>query len=81
MKVLSGSIRVENYSDLSFDSVNHPDPYLENDYSQNQYTWLSEESFGIHRLLNLNSQTCLTLQSYYHDKISYEYFEVLKKDG
>jgi hypothetical protein len=78
--VLSGSIRVQNFHELSFENLNtENDPYLVSDYSQDQYTWLSEESFGIHRLINIHPQTCLTLQAYYHNSNTAEFFSVVRE--
>jgi hypothetical protein len=78
IKVLSGSIRVQNFSELAFSALEDR-PYQENDYLEDQYTWLSELSFGIHRLVNVKPQTCFTLQSYYHNEVTEEYFSVVKR--
>ncbi len=38
---------------------------------------MSEHSFGIHRLINLRAQTCLSLQAYYHSQYSNEIFSFI----
>lgn len=40
---------------------------------------MSELSFGIHRLVNVKPQTCFTLQAYYHNEVTEEFFSVVKK--
>jgi hypothetical protein len=80
IKVLSGAIRVQNFSELDFAALTNK-PYMESDYYEDQYTWLSELSFGIHRLVNVKPQTCFTLQSYYHNEVTSEFFSVVKKDA
>lgn len=81
IKILSGQVRVQNFRELTFDDFTSK-PYLESDYKEDQYTWLSEESYGIHRLLNPYPECCLSLQSYYHYRNTTktaEYFSFLEK--
>ena len=73
IKVLSGTIRVQNFNELNFKTIKEDKnmrekPFQEMDYSEGQYTWLSEYSFGIHRLVNLHPEVTLCLQAYYHNE-------------
>ena len=52
---------VENFNELGSSQT---EPYLKNIYNTGQYTWLSEQSYSRHRLLNPFPYTCITLQSY-----------------
>ena len=80
IKVLSGTIDVQNFNELNFLDLNNKDlPYQQMTYKQDQYTWLSEYSFGIHRLVNLRPETCITLQSYYRSHDTTEYFTFVDK--
>ena len=63
MKVVGGQINVENFSDLNF----MPDtdtPFQIKKYQEDDITWFSSHSFGIHRISNTSPTTALSLQSY-----------------
>lgn len=38
---------------------------MKTDYKKGNYTWLNEDSYGIHRVINMTPSTSITLQSYY----------------
>ena len=49
-------------------------------YGEGAYTWLSEYSFGIHRLVNLHPEVTLCLQAYYHNEDTTEYFTFVDQE-
>ena len=70
---------MENFNDLNFNEINQNEserekPYQTMTYGEGDYTWLSEYSFGIHRLVNLHPESALCLQAYYHNEDTTEYF-------
>ena len=77
IKVLGGAIRVENFKNLSHQENK---PYMVSNYRENNYTWLTAYSFGIHRLINVHAKTCLTLQAYANVEGTHEFFTVLGRD-
>ena len=84
IKVLSGTIKVQNFDELNFNTIKEkPEerqkPFHEWEYVEGQYTWLSEYSFGIHRLVNLHPEVTLCLQAYYHNEDTTEYFTFVDK--
>ena len=76
MKPLSGSIRVQNFHRLGFGNEN---PFAEFTYHAGSYTWMSEHSYGVHRLINSFDQTCITIQSYFNGENTNGTFSVVGK--
>ena len=76
VKPLAGSIRVQNFHRLGFGSDK---PYAEFTYHTGSYTWMSEHSYGVHRLINSFAQTCITIQSYLNGDNTTGTFSVVGK--
>lgn len=74
--MLANEICVQNFNDLNFLPIDQR-PYQNVIYQEGQYTWLSEYSYGIHRLINTTSHLTLSLQAYMGSKGSKEYFEFI----
>ena len=76
VKPLAGSIRVQNFHRLGFGSEN---PFAEFTYHAGSFTWMSEHSYGVHRLINSFKQTCITIQSYLNGENTTGTFSVVGK--
>ena len=79
IRVLHGQINVSLYPYL--DSV---EPFAKADFVKDDITWLSPTLNQVHKLTNLGTSTCVTIQCYLYDiddKDHYNYFDYLDSQG
>jgi hypothetical protein len=80
IRVLSGNIRANLYPFLS--SQIKRCAYT--DLKKNDITWISPTLNQVHKLENLGSKPCITIQSYIYDRsdtIHYDFFDYLDGEG
>ena len=80
IRVLNGKINVSLYSHLAADVK----PFAVADFAENDITWLSPTLNQVHKLQNLGTQTCITIQCYLYDdgdNDHYDYFDYLDGEG
>jgi len=81
IRVLSGEINVELYPMLS---KHHKKPFNTATFRKDDITWISSRYNQIHKLHNVNTATCVTIQCYLYgkkDNNHYEYFDYLDADN
>jgi hypothetical protein len=80
IRVLHGKINVSLYSHLAADVT----PFAVADFAENDITWLSPTLNQVHKLENIGTQTCITIQCYLYDEGDndhYDYFDYLDSEG
>ncbi len=80
IRVLSGNIHVDIYPHLNSTAS----PCASSDFAKDDITWLSPTLNQIHKLTNLGTETCITVQCYMYDagdRDHYDYFDYLDGQG
>jgi hypothetical protein len=80
IRVLSGTIHVDIYPHLGADAS----PCASADFAKDDITWLSPTLNQIHKLTNVGTETCVTIQCYMYDagdRDHYDYFDYLDGQG
>jgi hypothetical protein len=80
IKVLHGKIRANQYPFLSKDV----ERFGYKDLVKDDVTWISSNLNQVHKLENISSKTCVTVQCYMYDRTDmshYDYFDYLDESG
>lgn len=80
IRVLHGNINVALYSHLA----NDVQPFAITNFAENDITWLSPTLNQVHKLTNIGTETCITIQCYLYDNEDndhYDYFDYLDGEG
>lgn len=83
IRVLHGKIHVHLFPFLC-DDKNSIKEFAAVDFVKDDITWISPTLNQVHRLTNLGTETCITIQCYMYDEMNkghYDYFDYLDGDG
>ena len=83
IRVLHGEINVSLYPFLCAEKDNIK-PFGNTSFSKDEITWISPTLNQTHKLMNLGTKTCITIQCYMYDNedtTHYDYFDYLDENG
>lgn len=82
IRVLHGSINVSLFPYLSTDP--QVKPFATVDFNKDDITWISPTLNQVHKLLNKQTETCITIQCYMYDQNDnshYDFFDYINADN